>query len=385
MKSGNLYRYSCSTPEESEVSLLEKEVSEYLGLRFAVAVNSCGSALYIALLCAGVKPGDKVLMPAFTYTAVPSAIVHAYATPVLVECRDNYCIDPEDLKKKITPDTKVLLLSHMRGHVADMDKIVDICQTNNICLIEDCAHSLGVLWNNIPTGNFGKIACFSTQSHKMMNSGEGGLLATNDDLVITKAILYAGSQENFWQRHFAKTNYFEELQNYIPNLSMRMSNLTAAIIRTQIPYIEQRVKNFNEKYFALESIISNSKYIDVPKQYPQVRIASDTIQFNLKHFDREEVIEFFKIIKMEGIPIKIFGYLDNPRYFPSWKYLGNVNDLPYTYNLPYTKDFLCYACDLRLPSCLTMNDISVIGDTILRVIQYMVILNSNGQDCSDAL
>ena len=369
MKTGKLYRYNCSLPEESEVSILEKEFSEKVEAKYSVAVNSCGSAMYIALLCAGVQPGDKVLTPAFTFTAVPSAIVHAHAEPVLVECLDNYCIDPEDLERKITPDTKVFLLSHMRGHISHMDKITDICQKHGIILIEDCAHSLGVLWNNTPTGRFGKIGCYSTQSNKIINSGEGGFLVTDDPLLYTKAVLYAGSIENYWSRHFAQTDYFEELQNCIPNFSLRMSNLSAALIRPQLAELEDRVEDFNSRYFELAKIASTSDHIEVPKQYPQVRIAGDTIQFNLINFTVEEALKFTHIMGIEGIPTKVFGYLDNPRYFPTWQYINNIEEL--SKGLTYTQEFLCYACDIRLPCYLTMDDIKIIGDILLRAVRYI--------------
>ena len=191
MESGVLYRYSCDGPEGSEVALLEKEFAEFVGARFALAVNSCGSAMYLSLLCLGVKPGDKVLSNAFTYTAVPSTIVHAGAQPVLVETTRDYCLDTDDLRRKITSETRVLLLSHMRGHVSEMDDVVEICEAEGVELVEDCAHSHCITYNGIHTGLFGVAGCFSTQSHKMMNSGEGGILVTDDEEIIAKSILYA--------------------------------------------------------------------------------------------------------------------------------------------------------------------------------------------------
>ena len=90
-----IFRYSCTNPIDSEVFLLEKEFAEYVDSKFTLAVSSCSGAMFISLLCAGVKPGDKVLIPAFTFTAEPGAVVHASAIPVLIECQDNYCIDIE--------------------------------------------------------------------------------------------------------------------------------------------------------------------------------------------------------------------------------------------------------------------------------------------------
>ncbi len=221
MNSGALYRYCSTDPQYSEVALLEKEFAAYVGSRFALATNSCGSAMYIAMLCVGVRPGDRVLSSGFTYTAVPSAIVNLGAVPVLVECDENFCIDLADLERKITPDVRCLLLSHMRGHVCDMDSISSLCRAHDLVLIEDCAHSLGGRYAGTHTGRFGMAGCFSTQSHKLLNSGEGGLLVTDDDELIAKATLYSGSQETFWKRHFAQSPYFARYQNSIPNLSSR--------------------------------------------------------------------------------------------------------------------------------------------------------------------
>ncbi|MCL6591623.1 MAG: aminotransferase class V-fold PLP-dependent enzyme [Firmicutes bacterium] len=368
LETGNLYRYTCSTPEESEVSLFEKEFAEFTGARFALGVNSCGSALYISLLSVGVKPGDDVLLSAFTYTAVPSAIINANANPVLIECNENYCIDLTDLKKKITPKTKVLILSHMRGHVSEMDAVVEICQKNGICLIEDCAHSVGATYGGLHTGRFGAIGCFSTQSHKMLNSGEGGVLITDNEELIAKAILYAGSQETFWKKHFIQSQYLEKYQESIPNISMRMSNLTAAVLRAQIPYIKKWVLEYQEKYDALVTIISKSEFIAVPDQNKKVNRGPDTIQFNLKNFNAAEAERFVNILNQGGIGIKSFRSERNPRYYKNWKYINGIEKI----HLPQTDNILQFACDMRLPLWLTMKDIETIGNSILQVINIIV-------------
>lgn len=132
-----------------------------------VAFNSCGSALFIALKCAGVQPGDEVLCNAFSFTAVPSAVHHAGAKPVYVEALDSYVMDVEDLKAKITPKTKFLMLTHMRGKVADMEGVYKLAKEHGITVVEDCAHALGIQWNGVQLGREAAIACYSTQSAKV--------------------------------------------------------------------------------------------------------------------------------------------------------------------------------------------------------------------------
>ena len=184
----------------TEVAHLESEFSGYTGHKYAIAVNSCGSALFLSLKAAGVEFQDKVLTNAFTFTAVPSSIVHAGGIPIYVECNHQYLIDIKDLRSKIqeNPDVKFFILSHMRGHISDVDAIREICDRAGIYLIEDCAHSLGAKWYDDKLGKYklvghhGQISCFSSQSYKLMNSGEGGFVATDDEKVAAYCILAAG-------------------------------------------------------------------------------------------------------------------------------------------------------------------------------------------------
>ena len=143
MQGGRLTRYGEFDGEGSETAALERDFARYMGSSYALAVNSCGAALFLALLCAGVKRGDRVLVNAFTLAPVPGAVVHAGAEPLYVECDERYLVDLVDLERKADQDAGVLLLSHMRGHIADMDAVTAICRRHGLILIEDCAHTLG--------------------------------------------------------------------------------------------------------------------------------------------------------------------------------------------------------------------------------------------------
>ena len=133
----------------------------------------------------------KVLTNGFTFTAVPSSIVHAGAVPIFLECNELYQVDLDDLKGKIQAhqDAKFFVLSHMRGHISDLQAIEEICHQAGVFLIEDCAHSLGSKWydknqkKDRLVGQYGQVACFSSQSYKLLNSGEGGFVATNLSLI----------------------------------------------------------------------------------------------------------------------------------------------------------------------------------------------------------
>ncbi len=366
LRSGELFRYGCKDPSESEAALLERDFAEYMGTKYALAVNSCSSAIFISLLCAGLKNGDKVLVPGFTFTAVPSSIIHAGGVPVLVECNPNYTIDTDDLERKITDDTKYLMLSHMRGHVSDMATIVKICEKNNICLIEDAAHSLGAKFDGQLAGTFGLAGCFSFQSHKMINAGEGGMMVTNDDEIIAKAILYAGSFEKSYKKHFIDNDKLPEFQKKIPTYNQRISNVTAAIARTQIPLIDDNGRKYNRNFKVLSEIISTSEFINIPPVVDSVYKIFDSAQYNLVGLSKEQIDRFVELMEMENIGISVFGIgADNARCYWNWQYLEGEH------NLPETRNILTAACDLKLPLYLEEDDMITIGNTIVQVLDYV--------------
>lgn len=403
MKTGKLYRYNFDGefaedtdtgvwPEElaTEVALLESEFCEYTGHKYAVAVNSCGSALFLALKAAGVQYSDKVLTNAFTFTAVPSSIVHAGGVPVYVECDREYLLDLEDLKTKIAenPDAKYLMLSHMRGQISDVEAIAQICSDAGIYLIEDCAHSLGATWYDRQlgadkmVGHHGKIACFSSQSYKLINSGEGGLVATSDDRVAAYCILAAGSYEQLYKKHSSRpfnNELFEELKPHVPNFSLRMNNLTAAVVRSQIPTLPEKIADYNQKYRQLENILAVADNIYIPSPLKGVKRAPDSIQFTLLNLTTEQINKFVKRTAERGVKIQIFGRLDNARYFKNWQY--SFAEIP---ELPQTDEIISCACDLRISLSFTRKDINLMG-YIVKDTLYKIISEENQVDYPQGL
>ena len=170
MRSGRLHRYNVDPGEVSEVAALEEEYAAFQGTRYCLACASGGYGMQVALRSAGVKPGDKVLANAYTLAPVPGAIHSIGGLAVLVEIDDHYHIDLDDLSRKAEASgARTLLRSHMRGHIADMDRLVAICDDFGIDLIEDCAHTMGAHWRGTRSGNFGTVACVSTQTSKHLS------------------------------------------------------------------------------------------------------------------------------------------------------------------------------------------------------------------------
>ena len=367
MRSGRLHRYGEAQGDELDVLELEKEFAAYLGLKYCVAVNSCGSSLFLALKCVGVCAGDKVLVNAFTLAPVPGAIAHCGADPILVDITQDYVVDASDLRRKASSSgAKVLLLSHMRGHIADMDEIRSICEELGLVLVEDCAHTMGAGWNGGLTGTFGTVGCFSTQSFKHLNSGEGGLLVTSDENIAAKAILYSGSYMLYHQ-HGARPDdsVFDTWRGQIPNFSMRMANHAAAMLRPQLPLLPERAKQWNQLYSEMECRLAHAPGIVLPKRPPKEEYIGSSIQFSLEGLSSSQVEEFLEACERRGVFLKWFGNRV-ARGFTSthehWGYLAGPADVR------KTDEVLGNLIDMRIPLSASTSDITAIADVVISVL-----------------
>jgi len=366
MKSGRLHRYNTAAGEISEVSLLEKEYADYVGTRYCLGLSSCGSSIYVALKSVGVIPGDKILCNAFTLAPVPGAIENAGAVPVFVEITDDYLTDLEDLEIKAKQSAaKYFLLSHMRGHIVDMDRVTEICRRLGILLIEDCAHTVGCRWGDRYTGTFGRVSCYSSQTYKHLNSGEGGLLVTDDDDVIAKAILYSGSYM-FYDRHISKPpiEVFERHKKLIPNFSLRMSNLVAALIRPQLADLDRQSKRWNRRYDLLETELTGTDHIHFPKRHAREGYVGSSMQFTLTGIDLPAVETFLETCAERGVEIKWFGAKEPVGFTSSWESWQYIKSCQ---SLPRTRKTLDFMCDFRIPLTFTIEDCKTVAAVIKQV------------------
>ncbi len=363
MRSGRLFRYGEYGSTGNHAALMEKEFAAYIGARYAAGVNSGGSAIYLGLKTSGVEHGDQILMNAFTLAPVPGAVHHAGARPMFVEINANYHIDVEDLARKAAvSDAKVLLLSYMRGHIPDMDRVMAVANELGLTVIEDCAHTLGADWNGTPTGRFGNVAAFSAQTFKHVNSGEGGILTTDDEDVAAKAILYSGSYMLYAQ-HTARPSLgvFERHKYNIPNCSMRMTALAASLVRAQLPLLEARAKLWNGAYDAIVERLRAINGVHVPVRDRRENYVASSLQFSLQGFDNPVIDRFIDLCDGAGVSVKWFGRLE-PRGFTSsyadWGYAGGTQDLP------VTRTVLQGLCDMRLPLSLTPGQCDLIAEIV---------------------
>lgn len=365
MQSGRLHRYDVTPDDPGHAAMLEAEFAEYQGAKYCLACTSCGYALYIALLSAGVKPGDRVLCNAFTLAPVPGAINNAGATPLLVETAADLTIDLTDLENKAS-QADFLMLSHMRGHIADMDRIQKICERQSLTLIEDCAHTMGARWGDARSGSHGEIACFSTQTYKHLNSGEGGLLVTDNPELIARAILLSGSYM-LYDRHPAAPGeeVFSSLKLETPNYSGRMDNMRAATLRPQLQQLDENCRRWNVRYETVKGVLSNSPQVHLPLRPQQEKYVGSSIQFFLPGFDQVQILRVVDTCADRGVQLKYFGEATPRGYtsrFDSWRYLADQQPLP------DTLEILSTLLDMRIPLTFSLTDCQLVAEIIADVV-----------------
>ena len=360
MRSGRLHRYNTAPGEVAETVLLEQEFAAQMGVKYCLAVASGGYAMATALRAVGVKPGDKVLTNAFTLAPVPGAIAAVGAVPVFVGVTPQLVIDLEDLAAK-ADQADVLLLSHMRGHLADMEALMAICDVNSVTVIEDCAHTMGAAWKGVLSGTQGKVGCYSCQTYKHVNSGEGGLFVTDDPEVAARAVMLSGSYM-LYERHLAgpPAEAFETLRYETPNISGRMDNLRAAILRPQLKDLGTQCVRWNERYFEIEAGLRGTPGLTVIDRPAEETIVGSSIQFLLEGWGAQAVEEVLARCLKRGVELKWFGGAEPVGFtsrYDSWRYV----DAP---RMPESDAVLAGIIDMRVPLTFSLEDCAVIARII---------------------
>ena len=366
MRTGKLFRYAEEGAETSEAAAWESEFAAYIGRQYAIAVNSCGASLYLALHCLGLRCGDPVLINAWTLAPVPGAVAHAGGRAVLVETTPELTIDLADLERHAAAHPgAVLLLSHMRGHIADMSAVTEVCSRYGLRLVEDCAHSLGARWNGRMPGTFGHIGCFSTQTYKHLNSGEGGVLVTDDEEIAARAILASGSYMLYGQ-HTSRPSMsvLDALAPAEPNHSMRLTSLAATVLRPQLDDLPRRVKEWNNRYDMVAAGLSRLPGLRLPSRPIQEEFVGSSLQFFLEDLTDDQIESFCAITDELGVHVKWFG-APRPTAFTSDYHAWGYAERP---ELPSTDQVLAKLCDIRIPLALPLERC----ERLVAIIDYAV-------------
>ena len=367
MQSGRLHRYNVMPDEIGEVGELELEFARYVGARYCLAVASGGYAMATALRALGIGHGDRVLTNAFTLAPVPGAIASVGADPVFVDVTEDLTIDLNDLRAK-AGQADVLMLSHMRGHLCDMDALLEICDAHEIKVIEDCAHTMGAKWKGRQSGCDGVIGCYSTQTYKHMNSGEGGLLVTDDPDIAARAIMLSGSYMLYGKHPAAPdVEQFETIRYETPNVSGRMDHLRAAILRPQLKTLDQQIARWNERYVAVEQGLRETPGLTLVERPEEEFYVGSSIQFLLLDWTAPKVERVLKGCSERGVELKWFGATEPQGFtsrYDSWRYAS-------TQSLPQSDRILGAVMDTRLPLTFSIADCTLIARIIRDVVSQV--------------
>ncbi len=308
---------------------VEKWLKEFLNISYALTFDSGRSSLFFALKSLGAEKGTEVLVQAYTCLVVTNAINWTGAKPVYVDVKNDFNMDPNDLEKKITPKTKILIIQHTFGHPADIDKLTKIAKKHNIKVVEDCAHSLGVKYKNKYTGTYADLAIYSFGGEKVISSVRGGAIVTNDKITYSKLKKYHNELNETGTKKIiqhllkypifsiSKIFYSIKIGKVILAISKKISitsviissqekqgikdkhyptkfpNALASILLNQIKNIEKIQKNRNQNAKLYIKNIKN-KNITNPQQTADTKF----LRYTILSEDRDKIIS---IAKQKGV------------------------------------------------------------------------------------
>jgi dTDP-4-amino-4,6-dideoxygalactose transaminase len=252
LQSRSLFRYY-GIDLQNEVEKFEQEFSEFVGANYALAVSSGTMALSTALSALGVGPGQEVIIPAYMWVSVVGAVINQGAIPVLADIDDTFCMNPEDVKRKITTKTKGILMVHMSGAPGNVLAIREIALTHGLFLLEDCAQCVGGSIQGKRVGTFGDMGIYSFQMNKNMTSGEGGCIVTNDQRLYQRA--FACHDMGYPRDEIGRLK-FDDPDLCLWGKGCRLDELRAAVLRVQLQKLPRIIGSMNQSKYRIREALS---------------------------------------------------------------------------------------------------------------------------------
>ncbi len=378
LESGNLSTFVASPGENflggKKIREFEEKFASYMGTKFAIAFNSATSALHAAVAAVGVKPGEEVIVPPYTFTSTATCVLMHNAIPVFSDVKqDTYCLDPTKLNDNTTSLTRAIIPVHLFGHPCDMDEIMEIAKKNNYKIIEDCAQAPDATYKGKKVGTIGDCGVFSFQETKNMMTGEGGMLITNDKEIANAARMVRNHGEVVIPTLKDRT-YKSEILGW----GYRMTELEAAIGIVQLQKLEKQneeriklVEYLTDKIHTIDGL-KHSKYNYVKHVYYAYSFSYNEEKIGIPR-DR-----FCEAMRAEGIPCS-GGYVKplylNPLYmekraFAFKHYEGNVK---YEKGICPIAELLNEKLLVIIPVCrppATFEDMDDIFNAIKKVIDH---------------
>jgi dTDP-4-amino-4,6-dideoxygalactose transaminase len=288
-----------------EVSDFEQELASYLGLPAAVAVTSCTAAMQLALLAAGIQPGDEVITTPVTFIGTANSIIMAGGTPVFADVdRATANIDPACVEAAITERTRAILPVHLYGQMCDMTAICDIARPRGLVVVEDAAHSLESEWNGKKPGHYGDFACFSFYATKNITSGEGGAISSRDaaKTELLRKLRLHGFDKSALERY---SNHFERYDVDTFGWKYNMDNIHAAILVEQIKKVEGFLARRVEIYARYAEAFGGIDGIEIHSIRPEARHACHLFTILVDRARRDRILEE---IQNRGVGVSVNFY-----------------------------------------------------------------------------
>lgn len=348
------------------ISALEKKLCEVTGAKYAVAVSNGTAALHIAAMAAGFQPGDEVIVSSITFAASSNCVLYCGAKPVFADIKaDTYNIDPDCIRKLITPATKAVIAVDFTGQAVELDEIRAICKENNLLLIEDAAHAIGTCYKGAPVGSIADMTCFSFHPVKTVTGGEGGAVTTNDEALYRKLMrlrTHGITRNQAEMVHPTDAGWYNEQVEL--GYNYRITDFQAALLSSQLkklPLFKQRRKEVVAMY---DKAFAEMPEIIVQREIPE----SDTtrhlyiLRLNtaLLNCDRRQ---FFDAMRAEGICPQVH-YL--PVYWHSYyEKLGYEKGL-----CPNAEKFYEEVMSIPLYYSLTDEDVADVIAAVKKLVTY---------------
>ncbi len=308
----------------------EKRFAEYVGAKYAIAVNSCTAGLHTALVAAEIAEGDEVITTPMTFAASSNVIIHCGATPVFVDIDPQTMnIDPSKIEERITPHTKAIIPVHLAGLPCDMDSIINIAKKHQLFVLEDAAHAVYSQYKGKMVGCIGDATAFSFYATKNLMTGEGGMVTTNDDELADRIRVYSlhGMSRNAWNRYSAKGSWFYEIN--FPGYKYNMTDIQAALGMTQLAKLKSMQKAREHIAEQYNEAFSQMPELEIPVNKDDIQHAWHLyiIKLNLERI-RVDRAEFIELLKEEniGTSVHFIPVHLHPYYRETFGY--KLGDLP---------------------------------------------------------
>jgi len=300
------------------INKFEDEFAKFIGTKYALTVANGTVGLHLALVSLGIKEGDEVIVPDLTFIATANAVKYTGAMPIFADIdKETWCISVEDIERKITPRTKAIIPVHLYGHPADMDPIIEIAKRYNLYIIEDCAEAHGAEYKGKKVGSIGHCGVFSFYGNKIITTGEGGMITTNDEKLYERA-KYLRDHAMVKEKRYWHT---EVGYNY------RMTNIQAALGLAQLERINEIINKKRRIFEWYKEELSDLEGIKLNPEKEWAKNVFWMVCLVNENFDEEKRDEFMKKLREKGIDTRPFFYPCS--MMPMYKKDGFVNRIAY--------------------------------------------------------